>query len=406
MYTVETNILFFQFYSDELMLGVLDMNNEYFAEMHKLSEKAKVLERMGREEEALKLYLEIHANYFPNTSDLYERPAIILEKRKRFDEAIHICEKAIKFINEGKMTGIKETFSRRIDRITSRSDYQGAYSANKGKKKVDNISEEPSVAKIEKKPREPKKPREAKKPREPREPREKFVFPKLNIPTFRMPKFVLPTWRLPKIDFSKIKLPKIDKEALVISINELKMSLKASFKKMRKPSKTEMIALLVIVSFIAAGVYILNNKPKSQFEIMLDMSKFEHTSQVDGNPFENNIKDLPPITSSMIAKAVKEAESMMGVQQAGVILQKDTVGFVLMLEPGTSKGQAKDAAEVFVKALGSAAASENSELSGPGIIGYGELFDHYYLIVAAGENFDNLLLKGTKNPRIIGIYWK
>ncbi len=385
------------------------MNNDYFAEMHKLSEKAKVLERMGREEEALKIYLEIHANFFPNTSDLYERPAIILEKRKRFDEAIHICEKAIKFINEGKMTGIKESFSRRIERITSRSDYQGTYTANKGKNKFSIVPKKPSaseddeapkeekrkkvkVPKLERAQREPKAPKPAKIPREPRAPREKFIFPKINMPKVRMPKFSLPKWQLPKID----------KEALAISFNELK----ASLKKIRKPTKTEMIALLVIVSFISAGVYLLNNKPKSQFEIMLDMSKFEHTSQVDGDPFENNIKELPPITASMIARAVKEAESMMGVRQAGVITQKDTVGFVLMLEPGTSKGQAKDAAEVFVKALGSAAASENPELSGPGIVGYGELFDYYYLIVAAGENFDNLLLKGTKNPRIIGIYWR
>lgn len=405
------------------------MNNDYFAEMHKLSEKAKVLERMGREEEALKIYLEIHANFFPNTSDLYERPAIILEKRKRFDEAIHICEKAIKFINEGKMTGIKESFSRRIERITSRSDYQGTYTANKGKNKFSIVPKKPSVSEDDEAPkeekrkkvkgpklaraqREPKAPKPAKIPREPRAPREKFIFPKLNMPKVRMPKFSLPKWqltkidfskiRLPKFDFSKIRFPKIDKEALVISFNELK----AWLKRIRKPTKTEMISLLVIVSFISAGVYLLNNKPKSQFEIMLDMSKFEHTSQVDGDPFEKNIKDLPPITTSMIASAVKEAESMMGVRQAGIITQKDTVGFVLMLEPGTSKGQAKDAAEVFVKALGSAAASENPELGGPGIVGYGELFDYYYLIVAAGENFDNLLLKGTKNPRIIGIYWR
>lgn len=99
------------------------MPMSYLAEMHKLVERAKTLERLGKDTEALEIYLEVHEKFFPNTSDLYERPAVLLEKKKRFDEAIAMCEKAIKYIEEGKITGVRENFVKRIDRIKLRSDY-------------------------------------------------------------------------------------------------------------------------------------------------------------------------------------------------------------------------------------------------------------------------------------------
>lgn len=115
------------------------MTMAYFAEMHKLVERAKTLERVGKDSEALEIYLEVHEKFFPNTSDLYERPAVLLEKKKRFKEAIAMCEKAIKYIDEGKITGVRDNFSRRIDRIKSRSDYEVVSVDVKKKKKSEPI---------------------------------------------------------------------------------------------------------------------------------------------------------------------------------------------------------------------------------------------------------------------------
>lgn len=403
------------------------MNNEYFAEMHKMIEKAKTYERIGREEEALNIYLEIHVKFFPNTSDLFERPAILLEKRKRFDESIQICEKAIKLINEGKITGIKDNFERRIQRIKTRSDYEGGKQSASKKDHSKEVHDRPEKIKIKRE--KPEKPT--------REQKEPFHFPEIHLPHFTHNKSkpdikvdavepietVQNTQRVESDNFNRdieqkneettevkrasfsfknIHFPKINWEKYKAYFNDLKTQ---PFK-WRKPKKNEIIALVILVGFIGAGVYAIMNKPESKFEVMIDMKEFRSNSNLEGSPFEKKLEDLPPITKSMIDIAVKETQSMMGVKQAGIIVQKDVVGMVVILNPGATKAQAKAATEVFVKALARAAAAENKELSAPGMVGYGELFDYYTLIVVAGENYDNLILKGSKNARALGIYWR
>lgn len=96
------------------------MDQQKLQEMYKLHERAKRMERLGNDTEALKLYLEIHEGYFANTSDLYERPAVILEKKHRFQEAIDMCEKAIALIKEDKITGTEDHFEKRIVKIKER----------------------------------------------------------------------------------------------------------------------------------------------------------------------------------------------------------------------------------------------------------------------------------------------
>lgn len=467
------------------------MNNEYFAEMHKLIEKAKSFERMGREEEALKIYLEIHENFFPNTSDLFERPAILLEKRKRFDEAIQICEKAIKLIGEGKITGVKDNFERRIFRIKSRSDYDGKLKNNSGK--AEKIKKEaPDKGKVKfslfslfKKPdidtpkddhpsekaHKERIPIQERKPEASQAKSTMKVVPKTEktmpkteaseeeIPIKMVPKSepvevvkveipkapelevheeapskpepqkvelqALPVepsqpkkrlkLKLPKIHFSKPQLE--DFKTMIRDIKNFKFSdmkffifdlseIKHGKFKLRKPSKSEWLALGIIVTTIILLMVAIANKPKSQFEIAFDTSGFEWSQDITTDISEENKKDLPPITASMIDAAVKKTQTMPGVRMAGVIVQKNVVGFIVMTTPEADRKQAKEASETFIKALASAAAAENKDLSGPGPIGYGELFDYYALIVVAGENYDNLLLKGSKNPKAPGVFWR
>jgi len=96
------------------------MDQQKLQELYKLHERAKRMERLGNDTEALNIYLEIHAGYFANTSDLFERPAVILEKKHRFQEAIEMCEKAISLIKEDKITGTEEQFEKRITKIKER----------------------------------------------------------------------------------------------------------------------------------------------------------------------------------------------------------------------------------------------------------------------------------------------
>lgn len=437
------------------------MNNEYFAEMHKLIEKAKNFERMGREEEALKIYLEIHEKFFPNTSDLFERPAILLEKRKRFDEAIQICEKAIKLIAEGKITGVKDNFERRIYRIKSRSDYDGKLKSSSGKvaKTKENKPEkikkdfkffshlkkqEPKSTSEENQPKErvPLQSRKSENRESPKEERAILEIPEevshetvAQIPevttqkietSIQRPELMpLPptstkpkkTYRLkwPKIEFKRIKLEVV--KTMLSDIRNFKFSdlkffifdlseIKQGKFKLRKPSKSEWLALGIIVTVIVVLVVAIANKPKSQFDIAFDTSAFEWSQDVTTDISEENKKDLPPITATMIEAAKIKTQSMPGVRMTGVMVQKNVVGFIIMTTPEADRGQAKAAAETFIKALASAAAAENKDLSGPGPIGYGELFDYYALLVVAGENYDNLLIKGSKNPKAPGVFWR
>ena len=96
------------------------MDQQKLQELYKLHERAKRMERLGNDTEALNIYMEIHEGYFANTSDLYERPAVILEKKHRFQEAIDMCEKAIAFIKEDKITGTEEQFEKRISKLKER----------------------------------------------------------------------------------------------------------------------------------------------------------------------------------------------------------------------------------------------------------------------------------------------
>ena len=96
------------------------MNKEEMNEMFQLNEKAKAMDRLGNEDKALEIYLEILERFHPHLLANFERPAIILEKRKKYEEAIAICEKAIKLIEEEKISGDKERCLSRLQRLNSK----------------------------------------------------------------------------------------------------------------------------------------------------------------------------------------------------------------------------------------------------------------------------------------------
>ncbi len=393
------------------------MNNEYFTEMHRLIEKAKTYERAGREEEALKAYLEIHERFFPNTSDLYDRPAILLEKRRRFDEAIAICEKAIKFIDEGKITGIKDNFQRRIDRIKDRTDYQELH-PKKGVKKSRTsrpVQRKPRTTShtsiffklkkyFETTPSSIEKSSDPPVPRPNERPKEREVVP----PPVESPiEDALSTPNLSASDpMSEVRQGQSISLFFTKLLNWIKDLPKLILRHIRRPNKNTLIALGVIIVFTYLLQVSLANYDRSKFEVYIDMKELESTGSPIGNPFPVDEKDLPAITQSMIDTANKSISQMPAVKTSGVIVQKNVIGFVIMLNPGTSAHEAKDVAETYVRALSAAAAAENKDLSGPNPLSYGSLYDSYGALVVAGEDQTHIVLKGTKNPKSLLFNWK
>ncbi|MCK8058927.1 MULTISPECIES: hypothetical protein [unclassified Fusibacter] len=98
------------------------MKNDKFDEFYMKQTQAKNKEKMGRSSEALKLYLDIIENYFPDTDYSFEHAVLLLEKANRLDEAKSICTTALERIKSGEMKGNKfffETHLLKIDEKTS-----------------------------------------------------------------------------------------------------------------------------------------------------------------------------------------------------------------------------------------------------------------------------------------------
>lgn len=76
--------------------------------------KALSLEKTGGVEEALKIYLDIIEQYNARGTAYYERPAIILEKMGRLEQAISVCEKAL---GNPYLQASQDSFEKRLNRL-------------------------------------------------------------------------------------------------------------------------------------------------------------------------------------------------------------------------------------------------------------------------------------------------
>lgn len=97
---------------------------EYYARY----EQAREIERQGDLERALTIYLDIIKYCSPEGTVYYERPAIILEKLGKYKEAIRVCERAIKKINNVTFHADPQEFQKRIDRLNKKIRKGGACS--------------------------------------------------------------------------------------------------------------------------------------------------------------------------------------------------------------------------------------------------------------------------------------
>ena len=91
-------------------------------------QKARELERKGKIDDALKIYLKLLIECPPGT-EYYTRPCIILEKKHEYLQAIEICDLAIKSIREERYQADESEFTHRKNRLLSKLEKQ------KGKEK-------------------------------------------------------------------------------------------------------------------------------------------------------------------------------------------------------------------------------------------------------------------------------
>lgn len=101
------------------------MEQDKLAKMFELTQKAQGMERIGNDDKALEYYLEIHRDYSPNTSALFENPIRILEKKRRLTEAKEMCERAIDLVSRNKITGNLKKFEEKLERIERKMEEAG-----------------------------------------------------------------------------------------------------------------------------------------------------------------------------------------------------------------------------------------------------------------------------------------
>jgi len=182
--------------------------------------------------------------------------------------------------------------------------------------------------------------------------------------------------------------------------------------KNRKTQRTIIVMILCIVA--VGGLVMLLAIPKTSIfdNIHLLITKIGQdgfASEKDVTNKETTDENETPkhkITDSMIdsARAILEGEPE--IEYANVSVQGDTLGFAIFVTPGTSKARCEELGEIFVKALANAASAEIPGLKGTLDVTYGELYEHYNIIIAVGVSSDDITAKGTKEKGSSRITWR
>ncbi len=101
----------------------MSYDEDIFLEYYALYKIAAEKEKNNDVDGALELYLDILKRYAPVGIIYYERPAIILEKRKEYERALEICNLALnnpQRFNKPTWKSIKEKFTKRKTRLLNK----------------------------------------------------------------------------------------------------------------------------------------------------------------------------------------------------------------------------------------------------------------------------------------------
>lgn len=125
------------------------------------------------------------------------------------------------------------------------------------------------------------------------------------------------------------------------------------------------------------------------------------------NPTEDASKSYP-VTDELIDFATRELLKNLDVTEATIIPQGGTLGFAIIVSPGTATDRAKQLADLYVRALSGAAAAEYADLSGPTESTLGQLYSYYELVITVGTSRaeEDFIATGTKGKTAKSIYWR
>lgn len=337
------------------------MSEEKLVEQYKLLKSAKKVEQMGNVDRALDLYLELHDRYDPNTSDAYERPAILLERKKRYQEAHDMCVSAIEEIENDRISGTVEKFQKRLDSINAKMatipdkpteviSYKfgmiGMRSKNKGKMMTSGIFY--------------------------------ILFVALGV----LLKSIYPTLLL---------------LAILYTLTYLMDLLQVKDKHHRVPIS---IAVFLSVSMIVLASINLPAAVDKVLQIEDSEGQLEGGSDI----FGQNTENLPKITNTHMEEAISIISNEIEVVDANIIVSANTISFALLLAPSTNESVAKDLGEDFIEILAHRV-SADGDVSPPRFNSHGELYDFYSILIAAGDSSDKAIVKGKKSTSSKDIDW-
>ncbi|MBI9011967.1 MAG: hypothetical protein JEZ08_07010 [Clostridiales bacterium] len=337
------------------------MSDERLIEQFKLLKRAKKLEQMGNPDRALDLYLELHERYEPNTSDAYERPAVLLERQKRYQEAYDMCKSAIEEIENDRMSGTVDKFQKRLDSIKEK------------------MAEKPTTE-------------------------EKSQTYKFGIIGFRSKNKgkMLTSIIFYLIFFILGVLLKSPYPTLLLIGGIYAITFFVDFIQVRdKKYKLKILATL----FISLIVVIVSsiNLPAAvnrAFELESSEGQLEGGSEI----FKDSDEYMPKITTKHIEEAIEIIKNEIEVEDANIIVSDKTISFALLLLPSTDTSKAKDLGEQFIEILAHRV-SGDEDISAPTFNSHGELYDYYSIIIAAGDSTDKAIAKGKKNANSKYITW-
>jgi tetratricopeptide (TPR) repeat protein len=338
------------------------MSENILVEQFKLLKRAKKLEQMGNVDRALDLYLELHERYEPNTSDAYERPAKLLERKKEYHKALEMCEKAITAIENDKMSGTKDKFQKRIDAINAKLKDEPAKIVEGSSSYVLNIVGFRSKTKG-----------------------------KMIVASIFYLLFIVLGFLLKSIYPTLLLVGLVHTLTYFVDVFQLKD------KKFKIPLLIALILSLLITAMAAFNLPAAVNR-------IIEIQDSEGQLEGGSDLFTDQEEDLPKISSTHIQEAIDLITSEIEVDEATISVSGDSIIFGLLLQPSTSKKKATDLSENFIEILAHRV-SQDEDISAPTFSSHGELYDFYNFIISAGSDSKTLLAKGKKNNTSKYITW-
>lgn len=338
------------------------MSREELMEQYKLLKRAKKIEEMGNTERALDLYLELHELYHPNTSDAYERPAILLERKKDYEKALQICLKAVEEIEADRMSGTKDKFLKRIETLQEKLNTQP--------KKV--LSQT----------------------------RLDYHFNVIGFRSGNTQKKVIAGFFYGFFILLSVVMKSIYPGLLLLGIVYGITYFIDSFK-VHKKQKT-LVILLMILSFSIVALASFNLP--AAINNVIEIQSTDDALIGGQDIFESDTENIPNITSKHIEEAVALIQSEIEVEEAIILVSDDTVTFGLKLQPSTTREKAEALSESFIEILAHRV-SQDENIKAPGLNSLGELYDYYSITISAGVDSEDILAKGKKGKTSKYITW-